>query len=146
LAFFGALAVHTLLRAASHARIPLHRLSRRASFSYSHLTVTGGDTITASFTVTNTGDREGADVPQLYLTEAAGDKRVRLLGFERVELRAGESRSLTATADARLLAHFDASVSRWRIDAGSYRVALGKSADSWVLTDAAALSARLFGN
>jgi hypothetical protein len=28
----------------------------------------------------------GPDVPQLYLTEATGDKRMRLLGFERVEL------------------------------------------------------------
>jgi beta-glucosidase len=42
--------------------------------------------------VTNTDQREDADVPQLYLTDAAGDKRVRLLGFERVPLRPGESR------------------------------------------------------
>jgi len=39
----------------------------------------GGDTVTATFT-TNTGDRAGADVPRLYLAEAAGDQRVRLLG------------------------------------------------------------------
>jgi len=54
------------------------------SFDYSDLEVSGGDTVTATFTVTNTGQREGADVPQLYLTEAAGDKHMRLLGFERV--------------------------------------------------------------
>ena len=59
-------------------------------FSYEDLNVTGGDTVTATFTVTNTGQREGADVPQLYLTGAPGDKRTRLLGFERVSLRAGE--------------------------------------------------------
>jgi beta-glucosidase len=51
------------------------------SFAHSDLMVSGGETITASFTVTNTGQREGADLPQLYLTEAAGDKRMRLLGF-----------------------------------------------------------------
>jgi hypothetical protein len=39
-----------------------------ASFDFSDLEISGGDTITASFTVTNTGEREGADVPQLYLT------------------------------------------------------------------------------
>jgi beta-xylosidase len=50
------------------------------SFAYKDLKVSGGDTVTASFTVTNTGQREGADVPQLYLTDAAGDKRMRLLG------------------------------------------------------------------
>jgi hypothetical protein len=50
-------------------------------------TVDGGDTVTATVTLTNTGDRAGADVPQLYLTETAGDQRTRLLGFERVELQ-----------------------------------------------------------
>jgi hypothetical protein len=74
-----------------------------ASFSYSDLKVSGGDTIMASFIVTNTGKQDGADVPQLYLTEAADDKRVRLLGFEKVELHPGESRRVTITADPRLL-------------------------------------------
>jgi beta-glucosidase len=100
----------------------------------------------ASFTVTNTGTRDGADVAQLYLTEAAGDKRVRLLGFERVELRAGESRSITLTADARLLARFETQEGHWRIAQGTYRVALGTSAVSPVLVASASLSARLFGN
>src|SRR5262249_46759848 len=40
------------------------------SFAYSDLSIEGGETITATFTVTNTGGRAGADVPQLYL--AAG--------------------------------------------------------------------------
>jgi beta-glucosidase len=69
------------------------------TFAHSDLRGSGGDTVTATFTVTNTGDREGADVPQLYLTEAAGHERVRLLGFERVELQPGESRQVTVTAD-----------------------------------------------
>src|SRR5690606_26676825 len=43
------------------------------TFAYSDLEVDGGETITASFTVSNTGDRAGADVPQLYLTEAGGE-------------------------------------------------------------------------
>jgi Glycosyl hydrolase family 3 C-terminal domain/Fibronectin type III-like domain len=68
------------------------------SFDYSDFSVEGGDTVTATFTVTNTGDRAGADVPQLYLTEAAGDKHLRLLGFERMELQPGESRRVTVTA------------------------------------------------
>ena len=83
--------------------------------------VEGGETISATFTVTNTGDRGGADVPQLYLTEAPGDKRMRLLGFERVELEPGESRQVVLTADPRLLARFDGEAGQWRIAEGAYR-------------------------
>jgi beta-glucosidase len=133
---------------AKHAK-PLYAFGYGLSyttFAYSKLTVSGGETLAATFTVTNTGARDGADVAQLYLTEAAGDKRVRLLGFERVELRAGESRSITLTADARLLARFDAKEGHWRIAEGTYRVALSRSAASPVLVASASLNARLFGN
>src|SRR5690606_8764759 len=104
------------------------------SFDYSNLKVSGGNTVTASFTVTNTGKRAGADVPQLYLTSIGETKRMRLLGFERVELQPGESKQVTLTADPRLLARFDGKGQRWRIDKGSYTVALGQSAGAPVLT------------
>ena len=87
------------------------------TFSYNNLAVSGGETITATFTVTNTGKVAGADVPQLYLTEAAGEKRVRLLGFERVSLKPGESKRVTIAVDQRLLARFDGKngLGQWRI-------------------------------
>jgi beta-glucosidase len=115
------------------------------SFAYSDLTVHGGETITASFTVTNTGNRQGAEVPQFYLTMAAGDERMRLLGFERIELKPGESRQVTIVADPRLLARFDGKAGQWRITAGPYKVAVGKAADAMVLTGEARLAERLFG-
>jgi beta-glucosidase len=115
------------------------------TFAYSDLQVGGGDTVTATFTVTNTGDREGADVPQLYLTEAAGDARMRLLGFERVELQPGESRQVRLTADPRLLARFDGTAGRWRIAAGTHHLTLARSADDPVLSAEATLKEALFG-
>jgi beta-glucosidase len=115
------------------------------TFEYADLEVGGGETLTASFTVTNTGDRGGADVPQLYLTEGAGEERMRLVGFERVELQGGESRRVTAAADPRLLARYDGAAGRWHIAAGTYRIALGRAADDLLLRGEAELTDRLFG-
>src|SRR5262245_33823460 len=115
------------------------------TFAYRDFTVSGGETITATFTVTNTGTVAGADVPQVYLTNAGGAKRMRLLGFERVELAPGASRTVTITADPRLLATFDGRVGQWHIAGGTYRVAVGRSASDLAMTSEPTLNARSFG-
>ena len=115
------------------------------TFEYSDLTVNGGDSVTATFTVTNTGPVAGADVPQVYLTDAAGEGRMRLLGFERVDLAPGASKTVTITADPRLLARFDAAGGQWRIAEGTYRVAVGQSVRELELRAETQLTARTFG-
>jgi beta-glucosidase len=119
------------------------------SFAYRDLHVSGGGTIRATFTVTNTGERAGANVPQLYLVDAGGDDRMRLLGFDRVGLQPGESRQVTITADSRLLARFDRvdrAADQWHLTGGVYKVAVGKAADAMVLTAEAPLTEALFGS
>jgi beta-glucosidase len=134
---------------AQQATAPLYAFGHGlgyTSFEYGGLEVTGGETITATFTVTNTGERDGADVPQLYLTAAADEERMRLLGFERVELAAGASRSVTVAADPRLLARYDADAGQWRVAAGVHRVMVGRAADDPVLSGHADLQERRFGS
>jgi beta-glucosidase len=100
--------------------------------------------LTSCFTIAHRQDCS-VDVPQLYLTDAPGEKRMRLLGFDRVELDPGQSREVTLTADPRLLARFDTGRNQWRLADGEYRVALGKSANDLVLTARTNLSGRYFG-
>ena len=85
-------------------------------------------------------------MPQLYLTEAAGEKRMRLHGFERVALKPSESRRVTVTADPRLLARFDPAAGRWRITGGRLPGGCRQMGSDLVLTADAALTPRLFGN
>jgi beta-glucosidase len=114
-------------------------------FALGDLRVSGGETISATFTVTNTGGRRGGNTPQVYLTRANGEKRMRLFGFERVELEPGETRQVTVKADPRLLARFDPEAKQWRIKSGTYRVAIGESAADLKLTADVSLQERLFG-
>ncbi|HUE33762.1 MAG TPA: beta-glucosidase [Mycobacterium sp.] len=114
-------------------------------FQYDDLVVTGGDTVNATFTVVNTGDRDGADVPQLYLTAAAGERRLVLLGFERIELAPGATGRVTIEADPRLLARYDGSVGSWRIEPDAYSVAVGASAVALRLAAEVELAGRTFG-
>ena len=114
------------------------------SFEYRDFVVTGGHTVRTSFSVANIGDRTGTDVPQLYLTAAPGDRRLRLLGFERVELEPGAVRRVTIEADPRLLARYDGNAAAWRIEPGSHAVAVGASAVALRLAAEVALTGRVF--
>ncbi|GAB2586032.1 beta-glucosidase [Ramlibacter solisilvae] len=115
---------------AKHGLRPLFAFGH--GLSYTHFKHLGlklaleGNTLVARFEVENIGERLGADVPQLYLVEAAGQPVRRLVGFERVELQPGERRAVQMTIDVRLLARWEGE--GWSQHAGRYRFALGRSA------------------
>ena len=114
-------------------------------FDYAGLTVSDGGGVRANFTVTNSGPRRGADVPQLYLLEDPAGTRMRLLGFERVDLDAGESRTVSLDVDPRLLASYDTDRGQWHTAGGSYRVALGHAAGDYALEADVSLAESWFG-
>ncbi|WP_267396626.1 MULTISPECIES: beta-glucosidase [unclassified Sphingomonas] len=110
-------------------------------FAYSNLTVTGGKTLTVAFDVANTGQRAGADVPQVYVRRNGGDAPMRLAGFRRVTLQPGEVRHVTLAAEPRVIADYDTGLPGWRIRPGAYTVALAHDAADRTMTATATLAA-----
>lgn len=81
----------------------------------------------AAASISNTGKRDGATVAQLYLVSRAGKPLQRVVGFERVELAAGQTKPVSIKLDPRLLAEWqDGS---WSMPAGAYGFALGDDAE-----------------
>lgn len=76
---------------------------------------------------------------------APGESRLRLLGFERVELEPGQTRRVRIEADPRLLARYDGEARSWRIEPGGYTVAVGASAVALKLAAKVKLAGRGFG-
>jgi beta-glucosidase len=102
-------------------------------FSFSGLTVrpapAGAVTVTA--TLTNTGRMVGADVVQCYLSDpaATGEPLRQLRGFTRVNLRPGQSQTVTFTLTSGDLAVWDTASGGWVVPAGRYRVWVGDGSD-----------------
>jgi len=107
-------------------------------FQYSDLRITGGKTLTVRFKVTNTGSREGADVPQVYVLRQGKAKR--LVGWGKPSLKPGESQTITVTADPRVLGDYDVRAKQWVAPAGAYAVEVAASASDPVLTGSTRLS------
>ena len=105
------------------------------SFAYSDLKLSAAeinenDSLTVSVTVTNTGDRAGKEIVQLYIAPPCDGifRPVReLRAFAKVELAPGESRDVSLTLDRRAFAYYDTQGGDWRVDSGIYTVQLGSS-------------------
>jgi beta-glucosidase len=87
-----------------------------------------GRSITVTLTVANTGRRQGAAVPQIYVGGTGWEAPKRLAGWQKVSLAPGASRRVTVDVDPRLLATWDEATRSWRIAPGTYQVMLGASA------------------
>ena len=99
-------------------------------FEFSNLKLqVSDDQLSASFQVRNTGKRAGAAVPQLYVQLPDGHATpLRLVGWQKLELQPGESRSVTVQAEPRTLANFDTNSQQWKIAAGRYQLELARAA------------------
>jgi beta-glucosidase len=108
------------------------------TFAYSNLQATGGSSLALNFVVKNTGDRAGQEIAQVYLSfpASAGEPPKRLIGWQRINLGAGESKTITMTIDPLYLSVFDVAKDKWEIPAGEYKVMAGPSSAALPLSTA----------
>ncbi|MFL6736065.1 MAG: glycoside hydrolase family 3 C-terminal domain-containing protein [Sphingomonas sp.] len=93
-----------------------------------------GKGIKASFSMRNTGRRDGKGVAQVYVAPADWKKSGweaprRLGGFAKVELKPGQAKTIQVTVDPRLLATYEAAGNNWHIHGGSYQLTFGQASD-----------------
>ena len=94
------------------------------------------DVMTVSVDVTNTGDRAGKEVVQLYVlpktkTDSVQRPVQELRGFEKVELQPGETKTVTFTLHgSSAFAYYCTQKKRWVVETGAYQLAAGNSSDN----------------
>ena len=105
------------------------------SFSYSDLVISASEinddqTLTVSCNITNTGNRTGMEIVQLYV----GDKESSVIrpvkelkGFEKVSLRPGETKKVFFTLDKRAFAYYETSINDWFVEYGEFEIMIGAS-------------------
>ena len=95
------------------------------------------DKIQVSFTLKNLGDMEADEVAQLYVRRPEtkierADKE--LEAFERVTLKAGETKTVTLEFPISELAHWDMETNGWVVEPGKVEILVGTSSDKILKT------------
>lgn len=101
-------------------------------FEYSNLSapeeLKNGQSMKISVTVKNTGNRRGMEVVQLYINDKVASvvpSMKKLRGFEKIDLKAGESKEVTFSIEPKDLA-FVGLDNKWITEPGEFEVQLGK--------------------
>jgi beta-glucosidase len=112
------------------------------TYSYTALQVTPGATPTVTFKITNIGTRPGTEIAEVYaaLPASAQEPPKRLVGFTRVTLAAGETKTVSIAVDPKYLSIFDVAADKWKLLPGSYSFLVGGSSQDLPLTQAITLN------
>ena len=113
------------------ARFPFGHGLSYTGFEYGDLAVRPeGDGFNVSLTVTNTGDRAGSDVVQVYVRDVESTvyrPTKELKGFAKVHLAAGQSQQVEVVLDRRAFAVWDVASGDWAVEAGEFEILVGAS-------------------
>jgi beta-glucosidase len=105
------------------------------TFKYGNLNVTpssfsGDDPVTVSFDVTNTGQREGAEIGEVYVSDGHSkiERPVKeLKGFGKVDLQPGETKTITVKLNRRAFSYYDVAKKGWAATPGDFGILVGSS-------------------
>ena len=107
--------------------------------------VAGGDlAVTVTASVTNTGQRAGAEVVQIYVgdIEASVARPLReLKGFAKVYLEPGETQQVSCQLEERAFAYWSQRFRQWVVESGEFMIAVGNSSRHLVATETIILEA-----
>ncbi len=97
------------------------------TFAYSDLKT---DTDKVTFTITNTGEKDGAEIAQLYISKPNAEifcPAKELKGFAKVFLKAGESKTVTIKMDDKAFRYWNVKTDHWETEGGAYQILIGAS-------------------
>jgi beta-glucosidase len=89
-----------------------------------------GEKVEISFTLRNCGERDGAEIAQVYVrdVQSSVQRPVReLKGFSRVSLNAGEQANVTIQLDERAFSFYDQDRHCWTMEPGYFEIEVGGS-------------------
>jgi beta-glucosidase len=111
------------------------------TFAYKNLTVSpsasAGLPVEVHFEITNTGNRAGAEVAQVYVGDSHSSvprPKKELKGFAKVSLAPGETRQVTIKLDRRAFAYYDVKTRDWKVEPGDFDLYVARSAAQVELT------------
>jgi beta-glucosidase len=107
--------------------------------------VADGDlAVTVTASVTNTGQRAGAEVVQVYIEDVVASVARplhELKGFVRVDLEPGETKQVSCQLDERAFAFWSRRFGQWVVESGEFIIAVGSSSRDLVATEAITIDA-----
>jgi beta-glucosidase len=118
------------------------------TFRYDFLNLSAGEigpqaTLRVSVGITNTGQRAGQEVVQLYVCDKEASVQrpeKELKAFAKVHLEPGESRTVTLTIARDALAYYDIQKCAWVAEAGEFELLIGSSSQDIRLTKTCTLT------
>ncbi len=113
------------------ARFPFGHGLGYTSFSLSEVEVTGsGCDLTVALDVTNTGQRPGSQVVQVYVADVESSvarPAKELAGYAKVHLAPGATQPISVSLDRRAFAVWDVQAHDWLVEAGEFEILVGTS-------------------